>query len=172
MCFCSRLRPSSSQRQGQLLRISNGQESLLYCWNWCTRTLHLSSIFFGGPGFVESYSTWIFFDVIHIIQLSLRGRAPAILVTPVNVLSSRVRHRLVSRRSRRLRIRKFVLPTRYLVWCAEQALQCPTKAVGLMIIFPEDVGGSQDGPSSVWTLREFQLLEGIRDARRVAGYLC
>ena len=112
-----------------------------------------------------------FFDVIHIIQLSLRGRAPAILVTPVNVLSGRVRHRLVSRRSRRLRIRKFVLPTRYLVWCAEQALRCPTKAVGLTIIFPEDLGGSQDGPSSIWTPREFQLLEGIRDARRAAGYL-
>ena len=105
-------------------------------------------------------------------HLRLLGRAPAILVTPVNVLSSRVRHRLVSRRSRRLRIRKFVLPTRYLVWCAEQALRCPTKAVGLTIIFPEDLGGSQDGPSSVWTLREFQVLEGIRDARRAAGHLC
>ena len=45
-------------------------------------------------------------------HLRLLGLAPAILVTPVNVLSGRVRHRLVSRRSRRLRIRKFVLPTR------------------------------------------------------------
>ena len=59
------------------------------------------------------------------------------------------------------------------LWCAEQALCCKTKAVGLNIIFPEDLGGHQsEGPSSLWVLREIQLLEGIRDARRAAGYLC
>ena len=59
------------------------------------------------------------------------------------------------------------------LWCAEQALCCKTKAVGLNIIFPEDLGGQQsEGPSSLWVLREIQLLEGIRDARRAAGYLC
>ena len=59
------------------------------------------------------------------------------------------------------------------LWCAEQALCCKTKAVGLNIIFPEDLGGQQsEGPSSLWVLRGIQLLEGIRDARRAAGYLC
>ena len=56
--------------------------------------------------------------------------------------------------------------------CAEQALQCAYKAVGLNLIFPEDLGGSPEGPASIWTLREFQLLKGCRDARRAAGYLC
>ena len=59
-----------------------------------------------------------------------------------------------------------------LVWCTEQALRCPAKVVGLTIVFPEDLGGRQDGPSLIWMSREFQLLEGIRDARRAAGYLC
>ena len=29
-----------------------------------------------------------------------------------------------------------------------------------------------EGPASIWMLREFQLLEGCRDARRAAGFLC
>ena len=28
-----------------------------------------------------------------------------------------------------------------LVWCAEQALTCPSKVVGLTVVFPEDLGG-------------------------------
>ena len=60
-----------------------------------------------------------------------------------------------------------------LLWCAEQALQCRTKAVALNVIFLEDLGGDpSDRPSSSWTLREIQLMEGTRDARRAAGYCC
>ena len=60
-----------------------------------------------------------------------------------------------------------------IAWVAEQALHCPSKMVGLTLIFPEDLGGHiSDGPSSLWALREFQFLEGTRDARRAAGYLC
>ena len=59
------------------------------------------------------------------------------------------------------------------VWVAEQALQCPSKFIGLNIIFPEDLGGHcLHGPSSIWVLREFRFLEGIRDARRAAAYMC
>ena len=54
-----------------------------------------------------------------------------------------------------------------LVW-----FTCPSKVVGLTVVFPEDLGGRKDGPTSTWMLREFQLLEGIRDARRAAAYLC
>ena len=58
-------------------------------------------------------------------------------------------------------------------WVAEQSLQCPSKFIGLNIIFPEDLGGHcEHGPSSMWVLREFRLLEGVRDARRAAAYLC
>ena len=58
-------------------------------------------------------------------------------------------------------------------WVAEQSLQCPSKFVGLNIIFPEDLGGHcVHGPSSIWVLREFRFLEGVRDARRAAAYMC
>ena len=56
--------------------------------------------------------------------------------------------------------------------CSEQAHQCVYKAIGLTVIFPEDLGGPLEGPASIWMSREFQLLEGCRDARRAAGYLC
>ena len=59
------------------------------------------------------------------------------------------------------------------VWVAEQSLQCPSKFIGLNIIFPEDLGGHcVHGPSSIWVLREFRFLEGVRDARRAAAYMC
>ena len=59
------------------------------------------------------------------------------------------------------------------VWVAEQSLQCPSKFIGLNIIFPEDLGGHCiHGPSSMWVLRELLFLEGIRDARRAAAYMC
>ena len=36
-----------------------------------------------------------------------------------------------------------------------------------------DFGGHlTDGPSSIWSVREFQSLEGVSDARRGADYLC
>ena len=58
-------------------------------------------------------------------------------------------------------------------WVAEQSLQCPSKFIGLNIIFPEDLGGHCiHGPSSMWVLREFRFLEGVRDARRAAAYMC
>ena len=59
------------------------------------------------------------------------------------------------------------------VWVAEQALQCPSKFIGLNIVFPEDLGGHcVHGPSSIWVLRELRFLEGVRDARRAAAFLC
>ena len=58
-------------------------------------------------------------------------------------------------------------------WVAEQSLQCPSKFIGLNIIFPEDLGGhGEHGPSSMWVLRDFRFLEGVRDARRAAAYMC
>ena len=58
-------------------------------------------------------------------------------------------------------------------WVSEQTLQCPSKVIGFTHIFPEDLGGHiSHGPSSLWVLREFQLLDGTRDVRRAAGYLC
>ena len=57
--------------------------------------------------------------------------------------------------------------------CAEYALECKSTKVVLHLIFPEDLGGNcVDGPTSFWALRESQLLEGVNDAHRYAGYLC
>ena len=56
-------------------------------------------------------------------------------------------------------------------WIAEQTLHCPTGK--LVLIFPEDLGGDKnDGQSSIWLCREYQLLEGLHEARRGASFLC
>ena len=50
---------------------------------------------------------------------------------------------------------------------------CQASYMSLNLLFPEDLGGHPtDGPTSIWSLRELQLLEGVNDAHRVAGYLC
>ena len=54
-----------------------------------------------------------------------------------------------------------------------QALQCAVTAVGLVLIFPEDVKvHCLHGSTSIWTLKEIQLLEATCEARRGAGFLC
>ena len=56
--------------------------------------------------------------------------------------------------------------------CAEQTLLC-TKPTSLFVVFPEDLGGhSRDGPTSVWSLREFQVLQEQSETCRGAGFLC
>ena len=57
-------------------------------------------------------------------------------------------------------------------WCAEQTLLC-TKKTKLFLTFPEDFGCHyQKGPSSIWSLREFQLVHGVSEACRGAGFQC
>ena len=46
----------------------------------------------------------------------------------------------------------------------EQALLCSARAVGLMLVFPEELGDQ--------VLLEFQLLEGVGEARQGAGFRC
>ena len=117
-----------------------------------------------------------FFDMIHIVpsastwsrarhsglagQHPLRSRSSPLGLSSLSLDDSEKIHHA----NRELEI---------IAWVAEQALHCPSKMVGLTLIFPEDLGGHiSDGPSSLWALREFQFLEGTRDARRAAGYLC
>ena len=70
------------------------------------------------------------------------------------------------------KVRSVNLILEMLSWCFEQTLQCVYKAIGLTVIFPEDLGGPLEGPASIWMLQEFQLLDGCRDAPHAAGYLC
>ena len=67
------------------------------------------------------------------------------------------------------KIRSAIQALEILVWCAEQALQSTVKPVGINVIWRED--HHSDGLSSIWALREFQLVEGIHDARRAAGHV-
>ena len=91
------------------------------------------------------------FDLIHIIsQNPLRSRAAPLGLSSLNTAEDK-----------KVRDANSVLES--LVWCAEQALSCPSEVVGLTVVFPEDLGGRKDGPTSIWMLSEFQLLEGIRD---------
>ena len=94
----------------------------------------------------------------------------------VKALSVQGRHRLVSPLSTQQETEKTNGANRAMEISArvgEQTLHCPSKSVGLDVIFPEDLGRHiSHVPSSLWALREFQLLEGTRDARRAAGYLC
>ena len=131
-----------------------------------------------------------FFSILDLLDYVRQGIFDVIHIVPPAATWSRSRHSdIPGQRPLRSRLAPLGLPSltpsendkvnsanralEAVLWCAEQALCCKTKAVGLNIIFPEDLGGQQsEGPSSLWVLREIQLLEGIRDARRAAGYLC
>ena len=131
-----------------------------------------------------------FLSILDLLDYVRQGIFDVIHIVPPAATWSRSRHSdIPGQRPLRSRLAPLGLPSltpsendkvnsanralEAVLWCAEQALCCKTKAVGLNIIFPEDLGGHQsEGPSSLWVLREIQLLEGIRDARRAAGYLC
>ena len=71
--------------------------------------------------------------------------------------------------------RESVRPTRSLIYPPGAPSKPSTdihEEAGFLQVFPKDLGGhSSDGPPSVWSLRQFQLLEGVSDARRDAGSL-
>ena len=133
------------------------------------------------PIFWGSWIYWIMFEVaistwsILFLQ-QLLGLAPAILhILVSSLLRSRCSPLGLPSRSplESEQINKANRALEVAAWVAEQSLQCPSKFIGLNIIFPEDLGGHcEHGPSSMWVLREFRLLEGVRDARRAAAYLC
>ena len=126
-----------------------------------------------------------FLSVLDLLDFIRQGIFDVIHIVPPAATWSRSRHSgIPGQRPLRSRLAPLGLPSltrlendkvnsanralEVVLWCAEQALSCRSKAVGLNIIFPEDLGGQQsEGPSSLWVLRE-----GIHDARRAAGYLC
>ena len=106
------------------------------------------------------------FDLVSLTQLGVSGPTPlALAIQPLGISA------LDLRATRQVRQANKELESMLL--CAEYALKCKTAKVGLHLIFPEDLGGHRaDGPTSIWSLRESQLLEGVNDAHRYAGYLC
>ena len=100
------------------------------------------------------------FDAVHILPPASswsRSRQSDVMSRSAPRLSS-----LSPAESKKVRDANFVVEC--LSWCSEQALACPVKIVALTIIFPEDLGGHADGPSSIWALREFQLLASVMPA--------
>ena len=133
--------------------------------------------------------TSLFFAVLDLLAYIRQGIFDTIHIIPSAATWSRSRHSgLLGQPPLRSRsaplglssltpaddekVRSANLILEILAWCAEQALQCVHKTIGLTIIFPEALGGPFEGLASIWMLREFRLLEGCRDARRAAGYLC
>ena len=58
----------------------------------------------------------------------------------------------------------------FVFWFLKEALSCPTKKVGVILVLPEDLGGwLESGPSS---MQEFRSLEDYHGGRRGAVYLC
>ena len=56
---------------------------------------------------------------------------------------------------------------------AQQALLCTAHRVATVLIIPEDLGGhTTTGLPSLWSMTEFQSLEGLDDAHRGAGCSC
>ena len=52
-------------------------------------------------------------------------------------------------------------------WFFKEALTCPTKKVGVILVFPEDLLGLVDsGPTSIWASQEFKSLEGLQSGLR------
>ena len=101
-----------------------------------------------------------------LCHLQLHGPALAMQVSLAKALSVRGLLRLVCLHStdeiEKTNAANRVLET--LAWVAEQTIQYRTNVIGLKIIFPEDLGGHiAHGPTSLWALREFQLLEGTRE---------
>ena len=55
----------------------------------------------------------------------------------------------------------------------EQATQCSVRKVGIILVFPEDLGGHiRQGPASIWDLQELRRLDGSCDVQRGAAYMC
>ena len=122
---------------------------------------HVRSGYFDMVHIVPSASTWSrSCHSEHSGQLPIRSRS-----SPLGLSSlSPDETQQINKANRALEVA---------AWVAEQSLHCPSKFIGLNIIFPEDLGGHcVHGPSSMWVLREFRFLEGIRDARRAAAYMC
>ena len=165
MCHYSRLSLSSSQKQGQPWKISSGR-------------VGESSIFFDlvylDPAIIDDFSVLDLFDyvrqgvfdMVHIVlsadtwsrsrNAGFSGQRPLRSRTSLLGLST-----LNPTENEKINSANHVLEI--LTCCAGQVFQCSAKSVRSWRTSPV-------GPSSIWALREFQLLEGIYDARRAAGF--
>ena len=93
-------------------------------------------------------------------QLPLRSRAEPLGLSSLNPQQSE-------------RVRQSNREVEAVSWFAAQSARCKVRRVGLVLMFPEDLGGHvRDGPASPWSSREFQELESACDVRRGSAFLC
>ena len=58
-------------------------------------------------------------------------------------------------------------------WFSAVALTAEKTPVQMILLFPEDLGGDRvSGPSSIWALEGFRLLQDVGEARRGAAFFC
>ena len=58
-------------------------------------------------------------------------------------------------------------------WLLEQATLCSERTVGVLLIFPEDLGGHEHtGPATIWDNMHLRELDGACEVQRGAAFLC
>ena len=59
------------------------------------------------------------------------------------------------------------------LWFLEQALRFDGKQMQVLLVFPEDLGGSAtEGPATIWDSVEVRSLSGLSDAQRGSAFMC
>ena len=59
------------------------------------------------------------------------------------------------------------------LWFLEQALRYDGKQMQVLLVFPEDLGGSAtEGPATIWDSVEVRSLSGLSDAQRGSAFMC
>ena len=57
-------------------------------------------------------------------------------------------------------------------WLLQQATLCTKKTIGILLIFPEDLGGhEQDAPATIWCDTHLRNLDGASEVQRGAAFL-
>ena len=60
-----------------------------------------------------------------------------------------------------------------ITWLLEQATLCTERTVGVLLVFPEDLGGHEHiGPATIWNNTHLRKLDGACDVQRAAAFLC
>ena len=60
-----------------------------------------------------------------------------------------------------------------ITWLLEKATLCTERTVGVLLIFPEDLGGhGHTGPATIWDNMHLRELDGACEVQRGAAFLC
>ena len=128
----------------------------------------------------------VYFDLRHaidfIVVFSLLDRPRSGYFSAVHLVSpastwSRVRHSSVPGQppapSQQQKVVQSISEVEASCWFLEQALRYVGKQVQVLLVFPEDFGGSKsDGPATIWDSFEVRSLSGLSGAHRGSAFMC